>query len=113
LGSNYPRGPFVIWCAIALIVLIFSGYFALHAFVVLKKRETFIDANRPTTQIVEEGPFRFPRNPMYLSLVLILFGFSVLFFSIWFLLAAAFLRMVFDRIAVPVEEMYLAQKFGR
>jgi protein-S-isoprenylcysteine O-methyltransferase Ste14 len=109
---NYPRGPFVIRCAIALAVFIFSGYLALHAFVVLKKRGTFIDPNRPTTQIVVDGPFRFSRNPMYLSLVLVLFGLSVLFLSIWFLFSAAVLWLMFDRIAVIPEEEYLEQKFS-
>jgi protein-S-isoprenylcysteine O-methyltransferase Ste14 len=111
-GLNYPRGPLVIRCAIALVVFIFSGYLALHAFVVLKKHGTFIDPNKPTTQIVEDGPFRFSRNPMYLSLVLVLFGLSVLFLSIWFLFSAAVLWLVFDRIAVAPEEVYLEQKFG-
>ena len=112
VGLSYPRGPFVIRCVIALVVFIFSGYLALHAFVVLKKRGTFIDPNRPTTQIVEDGPFRFSRNPMYLSLVLVLFGLFVLFLSIWFLLATAVVWLVFDRIAVLPEEVYLEKKFG-
>ncbi|MGD9080005.1 MAG: isoprenylcysteine carboxylmethyltransferase family protein [Desulfobacterales bacterium] len=112
VGLNYPRGPFVIRCAIALIVFIFSGYLALHAFVVLRKRETFIDPNRSTTQIVEDGPFRFSRNPMYLSLILVLFGFSVLFLSIWFFFSAIGLWLLFDRIAVAPEEVYLEKKFG-
>jgi protein-S-isoprenylcysteine O-methyltransferase Ste14 len=96
VGLNYPRGPFVIRCAIALIVFIFSGYLALHAFVVLRKRETFIDPNRSTTQIVEDGPF----------------GFSVLFLSIWFFFSAIGLWLLFDRIAVAPEEVYLEKKFG-
>jgi protein-S-isoprenylcysteine O-methyltransferase Ste14 len=112
VGLNYPRGPFVIRCAIALVVFIFSGYLALHAFVVLKKRGTFIDPNKPTTQIVEDAPFRFSRNPMYLSLLLVLLALSVLFLSIWFLLSAIGLWRVFDRIAVAPEEEYLEQKFG-
>lgn len=112
VGLNHSRGPFVIRCAIALIVFIFSGYLALHAFVVLKKRGTFIDPNRPTTQIVEDGPFRFSRNPMYLSLLLVLLGLAVLFLSIWFSLSAIGLWWVFDRIAVAPEEEYLEHKFG-
>jgi protein-S-isoprenylcysteine O-methyltransferase Ste14 len=111
-GFDYPKGPFGIRCAIALAVFIFSGYLALHAFVVLKKQGTFVDPNKPTTQIVEDGPFKFSRNPMYLSLALVLFGLSLLFLSIWFLLSAIGLWLVIDRTAVTPEEVYLQQKFG-
>lgn len=51
-GSNYPGQPLGLRSLIALAVFLFSGYLALHAFVVLKKQGTFIDTNRPTTQIV-------------------------------------------------------------
>jgi protein-S-isoprenylcysteine O-methyltransferase Ste14 len=112
LGFDYPRGPLLLRLPVALIVFIFSGYLALHAFVVLKKRGTFIDPNRPTTKIVVEGPFRVSRNPMYLSLVVGLLGLSVLLLSIWFFLSAIVLRLVFDRFAVAPEELYLERKFG-
>jgi protein-S-isoprenylcysteine O-methyltransferase Ste14 len=112
IGLDHPRGPIGARSSIALLVLFFSGYLALHAFVVLKKRETFIDPNKPTTQIVEDGPFKFSRNPMYLSLVLVLLALSVLFLSLWFFLSAICLWLVFDRIAIAAEEVYLEQKFG-
>ena len=109
---DYPKGPLGLRMTIALIVFTFSGYLALHAFVVLKRRGTYIDPNRPTTRIVDDGPFRISRNPMYLSLVLILFALSVLFISPWFFLSAMCLGLVFDRIAVLPEELYLEHKFG-
>jgi protein-S-isoprenylcysteine O-methyltransferase Ste14 len=95
-----------------MIVFVLSGYLALHAFVLLKKRGTFINPNRPTTQIVDDGPFSVSRNPMYLSLVVALLGLSILFLSIWFFLSAIALWLVFDRFAVAPEELYLQQKFG-
>jgi protein-S-isoprenylcysteine O-methyltransferase Ste14 len=42
----------------------------------------------------------------------VLFGLFVLFLSIWFLLATAVVCLVFDRIAVIPEEVYLKKKFG-
>jgi protein-S-isoprenylcysteine O-methyltransferase Ste14 len=109
---QHCKGPFSIRLSIAVIVLIFSVYLVLHAFVVLKKRGTYIDPKKPTTQIVEEGSFKFSRNPMYLSLVLVLVGAAVLFFSIWFLFSAVLLWLVLDRTAVAPEEAYLELKFG-
>jgi protein-S-isoprenylcysteine O-methyltransferase Ste14 len=112
VALNYPRGPVALRGAVALIVFIFSGYLALHAVVVLKKHGSFIDTRKPTARIVEDGPFRLSRNPMYLSLILVLFGLALLFLSFWFLFAAVALWLVFNRIAVLPEEVYLESKFG-
>jgi protein-S-isoprenylcysteine O-methyltransferase Ste14 len=111
-GRGYPKGLLELRILTALIISIISGYLALHALVVLKRRGTFIDTNKPTTQIVDDGPFRFSRNPMYLALVLILLALSILLLSIWFFLSAGCLWIVFERFAVVPEELYLEQKFG-
>jgi protein-S-isoprenylcysteine O-methyltransferase Ste14 len=112
VGLNFSWGPIGVWRSIALVLFLFSGYLALHSVVILKKRGTFVDPNKPTIQMVTEGPFRISRNPMYLSLILVLFGFSVWFSSIWFLLSAIALWLVFNWVAVPPEEVYLEKKFG-
>jgi protein-S-isoprenylcysteine O-methyltransferase Ste14 len=101
----------LIWL-IAVLIWIFAGYLALHAVVVLKRGRTPIDPGRPTIKIVVGGPFRISRNPMYLSLVLLMLGMSVAFLSIWFLIATIVLMVTLDRMAVAPEEAYLEAKFG-
>jgi len=65
------------------IFILISGYFALSAFVVLVNNKTPFDPAKPTVKIVKDGSFRFFRNPLYLSLLLLLFGIAVLIFSLW------------------------------
>jgi len=101
----------LIWIVAALI-WIFAGYLALHAVVVLKRGGTPIDPSRSAINIVASGPFRISRNPMYLSLVLLMLGLSVAFLSIWFLIATILLMVTLDRMAVVPEEAYLEAKFG-
>jgi protein-S-isoprenylcysteine O-methyltransferase Ste14 len=60
------------------IFILSSIYFALCGFVVLIKNRTPFDTAKSTIKIVQEGPYRFSRNPLYLSLLLLLFGISVL-----------------------------------
>ncbi len=112
LGLNGFELPSMLRWTGAVLIFGFSGYLALHAVVVLKMSGTHIDPGQPTTTIVEKGPFRISRNPMYLSLVLILLGLSIWCVSIWFLTAAIILVWVLDKTAVRPEEKYLETKFG-
>ena len=99
--------------ALAALVFVLSGYLALHALLVLKGHGTHVDTSSPSIQIVTSGPFRFSRNPMYLSLVLLGLGLAVLLTSVWLLLGSAVVLILLDRLAIRPEEAYLAEKFGQ
>lgn len=94
------------------IVLFFSGYFVLSSFIVLIRNKTPFDPAQPTITIVKEGSFRFSRNPMYLSLVLLLFSIAILINSIWLLIATPILFFSLLFFAIKPEENYLFEKFG-
>ena len=97
---------------VGCIFILISGYFAASAFVVLIKNKTSFDTSKSTTKIVTDGSFRFSRNPLYLSLLLLLFGIAVLMFSIWLFFTIPILYILFLFKAVKPEESYLSQKFG-
>ena len=97
---------------VGCIFILISGYFAVSAFVVLIKNKTTFDPSKSTTKIVTDGSFRFSRNPLYLSLLLLLFGIAVLMFSIWLFFTIPILYILFLFKAVKPEESYLSQKFG-
>jgi protein-S-isoprenylcysteine O-methyltransferase Ste14 len=67
---------------------------------------------KPTTEIVERGPFRISRNPMYLQMVLVCFGFAVMLLNVWILLLTPVCAVVLHRFAILPEEAYLERKFG-
>ena len=93
-------------------LILISIYFALGGFIVLIKNGTPFDTAKSTIKIVQEGPFRFSRNPLYLSLLLLLFGISVMVVSLWLLFTLPILYILFLFKAVKPEESYLLQKFG-
>ncbi|CAN5258429.1 isoprenylcysteine carboxylmethyltransferase family protein [soil metagenome] len=67
---------------------------------------------KPTTQIVDRGPFRFTRNPMYLQMMLVCIGFAVMLANVWILLLTPLAALVLQRFAILPEERYLEAKFG-
>ena len=67
---------------------------------------------RPTTAIVERGPYRFTRNPMYLAMAFAYVGLSLLFNNLWALALLPAVLLVIDVFVIRREERYLIAKFG-
>jgi len=71
-----------------------------------------VPTNRPTTAIVESGPYRFTRNPIYLGMMLVLIGLAIAFDNLWLLLMLVPFALVIRYGVVAREEAYLERKFG-
>ena len=71
-----------------------------------------VPTNRPTTTIVESGPYRFTRNPIYVAMFLALIGLAVAFDSLWPFITLVLFALVIRYGVVAREEAYLERKFG-
>ena len=71
-----------------------------------------VPTNRPTTAIVDAGPYRFTRNPIYLGMTLGLVGLAFAFDSLWLLAMLVPFLVVIRYGVVAREEAYLERKFG-
>lgn len=67
---------------------------------------------KPTPEIVDRGPFRLTRNPMYLQMVLACLGVSIILSNTWILLLTPVCALVLQQFAILPEEEYLERKFG-
>lgn len=67
---------------------------------------------KPTSTMVQHGPYRFTRNPMYLQMLLVCAGFAVMLANAWILLLTPFAAYVLQRYAIMPEEEYLERRFG-
>jgi protein-S-isoprenylcysteine O-methyltransferase Ste14 len=67
---------------------------------------------KPTPQLVDRGPFRITRNPMYLQMILICVGIAVILGNVWILIMTPFSAWALQRFAILPEEVYLERKFG-
>lgn len=98
---------------VGCVFFLISSYFVVSAFIVLIKHKTPFGTTKPTIKIVTDGAYRFSRNPLYLSLLLLMLGIAVLTFSLWLFLTIPILYILFLFKAVKPEESYLSQKFGQ
>jgi protein-S-isoprenylcysteine O-methyltransferase Ste14 len=82
------------------------------AIVAITRADSNVPTNLPTTTLVESGPYRFTRNPIYLGMFLGLIGLAVAFDSLWLLTMLVPFALVIRYGVVAREEAYLERKFG-
>jgi len=66
----------------------------------------------PCSELVQDGPYRFSRNPIYLAFATMYLGFSFVFNSAYILVMLVVALVLFDRLQIPREERYLHERFG-
>jgi protein-S-isoprenylcysteine O-methyltransferase Ste14 len=95
----------------AMVFVLALALFA-WAIVTITRAGSNVPTNRPTTTIVESGPYRFTRNPIYLAMFLGLTSLAIVFDSLWLLMMLVPFALVIRFGVVAREEAYLERKFG-
>jgi protein-S-isoprenylcysteine O-methyltransferase Ste14 len=89
-----------------------SGLVGVWGAVTMRRAGTNVRPDRPVTVLVTGGPFRFSRNPLYVSLTVLYLGITMLLNAFWpfatLVPALAFVRWKI----VLREERFLETKFG-
>jgi protein-S-isoprenylcysteine O-methyltransferase Ste14 len=94
-------------------VLLASGVFlAIWGRRVMERAGTNVNPTLPSTALVETGPFRFSRNPLYLALTLMYVGLALLANALWVLVWIVPVLVLLHYGVVRREERYLEAKFG-
>jgi len=98
-----PLGPLLTLLAVVLFVLSVREF---------RKAQTPIRTRKPVTAVITTGPYRFSRNPIYLSFTLLQLGIGMWANSAWVvgMLIPTLVLMSYGVIAR--EERYMEQKFG-
>ncbi|MFD1329400.1 methyltransferase family protein [Mycoplana ramosa] len=94
--------------------IVFLGGAALlfWAATTFRRAGTQIQTTEPTTTIVDAGPYRYTRNPIYIGMFLGLIGLAVAFDSLWLVVLLVPFYLVIRYGVVAREEGYLERKFG-
>ena len=82
------------------------------AIITITRAGSSVPTNRPTTTIVDTGPFRFTRNPIYMGMFSALIGLAIGFDNLWLLATLVPFVLVIRYGVVAREEDYLERKFG-
>jgi protein-S-isoprenylcysteine O-methyltransferase Ste14 len=78
----------------------------------MREADAPIRTDRPVPRLTTEGPFRFTRNPGYLSLAMLYAGIAVLRNALWAILLLPLVLIVIQREVIGREERYLERTFG-
>ena len=89
--------------SLALVLPAFFGFF---------RARTTVRPDRPASTLVTGGPYRFTRNPMYVSLALLYAGVATLYQSVWAWSLLVVVVVYIDRRVIRLEEQYLEHRFG-
>ena len=78
----------------------------------MRRAGTPANPYKPVSHVVTEGPFRYTRNPGYLSMTMIYMGIASLANALWAALLLPVALLVIQRGVIEREERYLERKFG-
>jgi protein-S-isoprenylcysteine O-methyltransferase Ste14 len=98
----------------ALGVPLIVGAVALFSYSAAKFRAagTPVPARKPTTVIVQAGPYRYSRNPIYLAFSLSQLGIAIWANSAWLLATLVGAVALIHFVVIRREEQYLERRFG-
>ena len=78
----------------------------------MQSADTTLRTDKPVSGLVQDGPFRYSRNPGYLSLTMLYAGMAILRNALWAILLVPLVLYVIQREVIEREERYLERTFG-
>jgi len=104
-----PRG---LGNIVGIVVIVLSILIMPFVLIRFKRNETTFDVRKSATTLITDGPYKYSRNPTYVSLTLLHLGVGIFFNSFWVLLLAMPTVLVINFWIIRKEERYLQEKFG-
>ncbi|HSM19382.1 MAG TPA: isoprenylcysteine carboxylmethyltransferase family protein [Hyphomicrobiales bacterium] len=106
-----PLLPQTLQYAVGISLMALSAVIAALGFREFFRHRTPVEPYKPTESIITSGPFRYSRNPLYLSLTLLYAGTAFAVDGVWIaVLLVPVLILLHDGVILR-EEAYLERKF--
>ena len=107
-----PVGEGAVINALALAFALAGLALAVFSIRNFRRSRTSIVPIRPATTLVISGPYRFTRNPMYVSLAAMTIAAGLLLNSWWVMLLLVPVLLIVRVFVIGPEERYLQRRFG-
>jgi protein-S-isoprenylcysteine O-methyltransferase Ste14 len=85
------------------------GVWSFSAF---RRYSTSPQFGKAVSRLIQHGPYRFSRNPLYIALLLVLLGFAFTLNNAWLASGVLIFWFLLDRLVVTREEQFLSLLFG-
>jgi protein-S-isoprenylcysteine O-methyltransferase Ste14 len=117
MALDYLLWPFPIFgapskYAIASILIVASVLIMPPVIMRFRRAATPFDVRKAASSLITDGPYRFSRNPAYVSLTLLYLGIGILIDSGWVLIMVIPVLFVMDMWIIRREERHPEAKFG-
>jgi protein-S-isoprenylcysteine O-methyltransferase Ste14 len=100
------------WLPLGVTMVLLGVALIVWAKVVFDRKRTPLEPWKATRTIVDDGPFAYSRNPVYIGFAVIQFGIGVWSDKLAIVLLTVVPMVLTARLIVPREERYLRRKFG-
>jgi protein-S-isoprenylcysteine O-methyltransferase Ste14 len=108
-GTRWIETP---WRYLGFVPVAAGFAVVFYAAGLFRKHRTAIKPFKESSALVTQGPYRFTRNPMYLSMVLALSGAAVVLGSVSPLLVPPVFAWLITALFIRKEEAMLTERFG-
>jgi protein-S-isoprenylcysteine O-methyltransferase Ste14 len=106
-----PVLPQPVQYAVGFALMAVSFTIAALGFCEFVRAKTPLDPHKPTRELITSGPFRYSRNPLYLSLAMLYIGIAIAIDGIWIIAMLVPTLLVLHHGVILREEAYLERKF--
>jgi protein-S-isoprenylcysteine O-methyltransferase Ste14 len=115
LEAALPIGRPPLAITLAGSVLGVGAWLALDGAAMLsfRRARTSMIPMRPSSALVNRGPYRFTRNPMYLGMAFLYIAIALALGFVWPLIVLPLVIAAVDQLVIAIEEAYLVRRFGQ
>ncbi|MFC1541612.1 methyltransferase family protein [Candidatus Latescibacterota bacterium] len=96
-----------------VLLIIFGIVLNIWADNLFKKSKTTVKPHEKPSHLITTGPFKISRHPMYIGMITILLGTSVLLGSLVTVIFPIIFLILMEILFIPMEEQNLGQVFGK